>query len=109
MRERPTIPSTASPNSFAERTARTAHLVAQLHAIVAELEALHPGRAFPLDGHLVGSLAEAAAEALFNGPLAAVASAVGRVVSNGQARLSLNRLRTLNSAVAPSDRVPPRT
>jgi hypothetical protein len=40
-------------------------LVDQLHAIVLELERLHPGRKFPLDGHLVGSLGEAAAEAMF--------------------------------------------
>ena len=47
------------------RTARTAELVDQLHAIVTELEAMHPGRRFPLDGHLVGSIGEAAAEAMF--------------------------------------------
>ncbi len=47
------------------RTARTAELVDQLHTIVAELEAMHPGRRFPLDGHLVGSIGEAAAEAMF--------------------------------------------
>lgn len=49
-----------------ERTRKTAVLVDQLHAIVEELEGLHPGRKFPLDGHLVGSLAEAEAEALFD-------------------------------------------
>lgn len=49
-----------------ERTKRTAVLVDQLHAIVEEFEYLHPGRRFPLDGHLVGSLAEAAAEAMFD-------------------------------------------
>ena len=47
------------------RSARTAQLVDALHAIVAELEAIHPGRRFPLDGHLVGSIGEAAAEAIF--------------------------------------------
>lgn len=47
------------------RTARIAALVSELHAITDELEALHPGRKFPLDGHLVGSLGEAAAAALF--------------------------------------------
>lgn len=51
--------------SHADRTARTAALVDQLHAIVVELEAMHPGRRFPLDGHLVGSIGEAAAEAMF--------------------------------------------
>lgn len=50
---------------MAERTERTAELVDQLHAIVRELEAMHPGRRFPLDGHLVGSIGEAAAEAMF--------------------------------------------
>ncbi len=38
----------------------------QLHAVVGELEALHPGRKFPLDGHLVGSIGEAAAETMFD-------------------------------------------
>lgn len=47
------------------RNAHTAELIEWLHAVVAELEAMHPGRKFPLDGHLVGSLGEAAAEALF--------------------------------------------
>ena len=51
--------------SFSARTERTALLVDQLQAIVAELEAMHPGRRFPLDGHLVGSIGEAAAEAMF--------------------------------------------
>jgi hypothetical protein len=51
---------------YADRTGRTAELVDQLHAVVEELEALHPGRKFPLDGHLVGSLGEAAGEALFD-------------------------------------------
>ncbi|MEA5456939.1 hypothetical protein SPF06_19630 [Sinomonas sp. JGH33] len=51
--------------AYEARTARTAALVDQLHQIVNELEALHPGRRFPLDGHLVGSIGEAAAEAEF--------------------------------------------
>lgn len=51
---------------FADRTKRTAELVDQLHAVVEELEKLHPGRKFPLDGHLVGSLGEAAGEAIFD-------------------------------------------
>jgi hypothetical protein len=49
----------------AKRTARTAQLVDQLNRIVLELEQMHPGRRFPLDGHLVGSIGEAAAEAMF--------------------------------------------
>jgi len=48
-----------------KRTARTAELVDRLHEIVTELEAMHPGRKFPLDGHLVGSIGKAAAEAMF--------------------------------------------
>ena len=47
------------------RTARTEALIAQLLEVVHELELMHPGRKFPLDGHLVGSIGEAAAEALF--------------------------------------------
>jgi hypothetical protein len=156
----------------AERTRRTAVLVDRLHAIVEELEALHPGRKFPLDGHLVGSLAEAEAEAVFditllppstpgrdaisgqdgrgveikgtygtsgvairttshdhasalvvlrlsrrsgephelvyNGPFATAAAAAGPVGSNGQARISLNRLRSLNATVEDVDRIPRR-
>ena len=62
------------------RTARTAVLVEQLHAIVQELEELHPGRKFPLDGHLVGSIGEAAAEALVDLRLVATSSTgVGRL------------------------------
>jgi hypothetical protein len=53
------------PDPHLLRTTRTAELVAQLHAIVVELEAMHPGRKFSLDGHLVGSIGEAAAEAMF--------------------------------------------
>jgi hypothetical protein len=47
------------------RTARTAELIEQLLSVVFDLEAIHPGRKFPLDGHLVGSIGEAAAEAMF--------------------------------------------
>jgi len=35
---------------------------------------MHPGRRFPLDGHLVGSIGEAAAEALFDLTLGAGSS-----------------------------------
>ncbi|HZN82462.1 MAG TPA: hypothetical protein VFC01_22705 [Mycobacterium sp.] len=60
-------PSTSGePSDHEERTRQTALLVDRLHAIVEELELLHPGRKFPMDGHLVGSLAEAAAEAIFD-------------------------------------------
>lgn len=52
-------------NGHVARTARTAALVGQLLAVVQELEEMHPGRRFPLDGHLVGSIGEAAAEAMF--------------------------------------------
>lgn len=47
----------------------------QLHAVVQELEAMHPGRKFPLDGHLVGSIGEAAAEAIFDIELVPASSA----------------------------------
>lgn len=60
------LQGTGAHPDHAERTLETALLVDQLHAIVEELEVLHPGRKFPLDGHLVGSLAEAEAEALFD-------------------------------------------
>ena len=150
------------------RTARTAVLVEQLHAIVQELEEMHPGRKFPLDGHLVGSIGEAAAEALFdlwlvatsstghdaiaedgrkveikatygkasvairktsneaatalivlrlsrapglaheivfNGPLSIALQASGAIQSNGQATMSLSRLRGLNELVSQTDRI----
>lgn len=58
-----------------ERSRRTAELVEDLHRVVTELEAMHPGRKFPLDGHLVGSIGEAAAEALFDLELVATSSA----------------------------------
>lgn len=57
--------SDADDTDHTARTARTAELVDQLHRIVVELEEMHPGRRFPLDGHLVGSIGEAAAEAMF--------------------------------------------
>jgi hypothetical protein len=139
---------------------------------VEELEAIHPGRKFPLDGHLVGSIGEAAAEALFdvmlvatsstghdatavdgrkveikatygsrgvairktshsaatalivlrlskssgaepevvfNGPLAVAARAAGATQSNGQAPMSLARLRALNGTVPAAQRVPRRS
>ena len=132
---------------------------------------MHPGRKFPLDGHLVGSIGEAAAEAMFdvglvpassaghdaiagdgrqveikatygssgvairqtsrtaaaalivlklsrtpgvehevvfNGPLALAFQAAGTFGSNGQARMGLSRLRSLDETVRPEDRVPRR-
>ncbi len=156
----------------AARSARTAHLVEQLHDIVSELEEMHPGRKFPLDGHLVGSIGEAAAEALFalrlvrastaghdavaddgrrveikatygakgvairatshdhaaalivlrlsrvpgtghevvfNGPLALGIQAAGKIQSNGQAPMSLTKLRKLNADVPDEARVPLRS
>jgi hypothetical protein len=65
-RKRETVPTDPDESGHVARTARTAILVQQLLAIVDELEALHPGRRFPLDGHLVGSIGEAAAEAMFD-------------------------------------------
>ncbi|MGO4363426.1 hypothetical protein AB4Y83_22260 [Terrabacter sp. RAF57] len=133
-----------------------------------ELESMHPGRKFPLDGHLVGSIGEAAAEAMFdltlvdasstghdaiaadgrkaeikatygtrsvairrtshaaaaalvvlrlsrspevahevvfNGPLSVALEVSGVTQSNGQAKLSLTRLRALNELVADDERV----
>lgn len=132
---------------------------------------MHPGRKFPLDGHLVGSIGEAAAEALFdltlvttsstghdalaadgtrveikatygtrgvairktsqgaatalivlrlssspnvehevvfNGPLAVALPSAGAIQSNGQARMSLSRLRDLNALVPDNARLPRR-
>jgi len=46
--------------------AATSALVADLHRVVEALEKLHPGRKFTPDGHLVGSLGEVAAVALFD-------------------------------------------
>lgn len=63
------------PLNHQDRSERTAVLVAQLLDIVAELEAMHPGRKFPLDGHLVGSIGEAAVEALFDLKLVSASSA----------------------------------
>ncbi len=154
-----------------DRTERTAVLVDRLHAIVEELEEMHPGRKFPLDGHLVGSIGEAAAgtlldlelvptsstghdavaadgrkveikatygkkgvairktshvaatalivlrlsrspgsehEVVFNGPLLIALQAAGAIQSNGQAPMSLSRLRALNETVSPADRIPRR-
>ena len=42
-----------------------AELIVRLYEIVAELEALHEGRHFTPDGHLVGSLGEVLAAAMF--------------------------------------------
>jgi hypothetical protein len=42
-------------------TARFPQLVAALYEVVAELEAMFPGRHFTPDGHLVGSIGEALA------------------------------------------------
>jgi len=44
---------------------RTIALVNQMFAIASELEALHPGRRFTPDGHMVGSLGEVLASAQF--------------------------------------------
>ncbi|MBF5000768.1 hypothetical protein IRT45_26875 [Nocardia sp. BSTN01] len=47
-------------------------------------------------------------EVVYNGPLRTVAGAIGRPGSNGQARLSLNRLRTMNGTVPSGERIPHR-
>ena len=117
------------------RTALTAALVDQLHSIVTKLERMNPGRRFPLDARLVGSIGEAAAEAMFaltlrpastaghdavtdngraveikatygtGGVGAPVAHVAGPVQSNGQARLGLGRLRQLDTAVPDNERL----
>lgn len=150
--------------------AHVADLVRKLHEIVAELEDLHPGRKFALDGHLVGSLGEAAAatmfdlklvtassaghdavsgdgrkveikatygttgvgirdtshvadslivlklpkfpetqtEVIYDGPLKFAREIAGRTQKNGQAAMSLSRLREQNKLVASEDRIPRR-
>lgn len=60
-------------------------LLERLHAVVEELEAIHPGRKFPLDGHLVGSIGEAAAEAMFDIDLVP-ASTMGHDAISGDGR-----------------------
>ena len=158
----------ADPVDHSLRSARTAELVEQLHAVVYELEQLHPGRKFTPDGHLVGSIGEAAAEALFdltlttastaghdavdaeqrkveikatyggrnvliratsehaaqrlivlklskspglehevvyNGPLSPALLIAGPIQSNGQASMSLTKLRALNTQPRPHERV----
>ncbi|WP_414683582.1 DUF6998 domain-containing protein [Mycobacterium marinum] len=44
-------------------------------------------------------------EVVYNGPFDVAAAAAGPVGANGQARISLNRLRALNESVADGDRV----
>ena len=56
----------SEPNDVDELVAATSALVADLHRVVDALETLHPGRKFTPDGHLVGSLGEVAAVALFD-------------------------------------------
>lgn len=48
-----------------ERIAATLELVGRLNENVGRLEALHKGRKFSLDGHLVGSLGEVIAKEMF--------------------------------------------
>lgn len=160
------------PIDYPSRAKHASELVGQLLETVGELEELHPGRKFSLDGHVVGSIGEAAAEGLFditlvrasstghdaltpdgmkveikatlgnrgvairptssehkdaalivlrlskvageeheivyNGPLAPAAEAAGDPGSNGQAAISLTKLRSLNSKVLSHQRVPRR-
>jgi hypothetical protein len=81
------------------RSRRTAELVDQLHAVVTELEAMHPGRKFPLDGHLVGSIGEAAAEALFAIELVPTSSAGHDAIAIDDARKVEVKATYGNSAV----------
>lgn len=75
-----------SVNEHVARTARTAEFVEQLLAVVQELEDMHLGRKFPLDGHLVGSIGEAAAEAIFAITLATASTAGYDAVADEGAR-----------------------
>lgn len=52
--------------SHREATKQIPALVERLYALVAELEALFPGRAFTPDGHLVGSLGEVLGAAYYD-------------------------------------------
>jgi hypothetical protein len=54
-------PALMSIESNDHPTSHVPRLVAQLYAIVRELESLFPGRRFTPDGHLVGSLGEVVA------------------------------------------------
>jgi hypothetical protein len=73
------------------RMRETAGLLREIYAIVEKLEALHPGRSFKPDGHLVGAIAWAA---------------VGKKQKNGQRSIRVNKLRTLMELVAVADRLP---
>lgn len=44
-------------------------------------------------------------EVVFNGPLAVALQSSGQVQSNGQAQMSLSRLRQLNASVRQADRI----
>jgi hypothetical protein len=58
-------PSVLTASRETDATPSVPRLVAQLHAIVRELELLYPGRKFTPDGHLVGSLGEVLAAAQY--------------------------------------------
>lgn len=63
------------PVEWWARAECTLALVEQLVDVVNTLEELHPGRKFTLDGHLVGSIGEAAAEAMVAITLATASTA----------------------------------
>jgi hypothetical protein len=69
------VPQGQRPVDWRGRTECTLALVEQLVDVVNTIEELHPGRKFTLDGHLVGSIGEAAAEALFAITLATASTA----------------------------------
>jgi hypothetical protein len=49
-----------------ERMEATAGLLREIYAIVEQLQALHPGRSFKPDGHMVGAIGEAWAAWLYD-------------------------------------------
>jgi hypothetical protein len=59
-------PRVTGSDDVEQLVAATSALVADLHRVVEALESLHPGRKFTPDGHLVGSLGEVVAVALFD-------------------------------------------
>ena len=61
--------------------ARLAAKVRELYSIVDELEKMHPGRRFTLDGHLVGSIGEVLAAYMYDLSLLPVSSETHDAVS----------------------------
>lgn len=86
MTDRPDPHIAEQDIDFVLRAAKSEVLVDLLLHVVAELESLHPGRKFTPDGHLVGSLGEAAAEALFDIRLTPTSTTGHDAIENGTGR-----------------------